>query len=184
MARKKKEEVKPEEDKMEKLDPRPEESEDDIDEEEVNLDLEDRKKDYSGLKKVREQISDIYQAVIRGFEDKSEQNQVCDRAWDMYNCVLNENRLIAGYPKFMSRLSATLSKPVLQGFLIRFFLKTGDTPMWWALEKFLGILSRFLTITSGRPNFVASLYLRLCAKGIVPDNIVYIWTGPNVKDTQ
>src|ERR1700761_3952763 len=69
---------------------------DDIEEEELNLDLEDRKKDYSGMKKVKEQLSDVYQHVVRGFEDKSEQNTAIDRAWDMYNCVLNENQAYQG----------------------------------------------------------------------------------------
>jgi hypothetical protein len=94
------------EDKKTKLDPRPdseqvsapsaEEDEDAIAEEEKNLDLEDRKKDYSGLKKVKEQLVEVYDAVVKGFEDKSEQNSVVDRAWDMYNCVLNENQMYSG----------------------------------------------------------------------------------------
>lgn len=82
------------------LDPRADQPKDvdgdDIEKEELNLDLEDRKKDYSGLKKVKEQMQEIYEAVVRGFEDKQEQNSVCDRAWDMYNCILNENQSYFG----------------------------------------------------------------------------------------
>lgn len=82
------------------LDPRADQpkdlDEEDIEEEELNLDLEDRKKDYSRLKQVKIQMEEIYNAVVRGFEDKKEQNDICDRAWDMYNCVLNENQSYFG----------------------------------------------------------------------------------------
>ena len=88
------------EEAMANVDPRADsgkdDDEEDIEEEELNLDLEDRKKDYSGLKKVKEQLQDIYTNIVRGFEDKSEQNSTIDRAWDMYNCVLNENQAYAG----------------------------------------------------------------------------------------
>jgi hypothetical protein len=88
-----KEELK---DAQDNLDPRPDSKKDaddeDIEDEEKDLDLEDRKKNYAGLEKVKEQMEEIYEAVLRGFEDKSDQNATCDRAWDMYNCVLNENQ--------------------------------------------------------------------------------------------
>lgn len=66
------------------------------DDEEKDLDLEDRKKDYSGLTKVKEQLAEIYTAIVRGFDDKQEQNATIDRAWDIYNCVLNENQMYSG----------------------------------------------------------------------------------------
>ncbi len=100
---KKKQAPKPEETKeeaMANVDPRADsgkdDDEEDIEEEELNLDLEDRKKDYSKLTKIKEQLTDIYTNIVRGFEDKSEQNSTVDRAWDMYNCVLNENQAYAG----------------------------------------------------------------------------------------
>ena len=59
-------------------------------------DLEDRTKDYSTLKKISLQLDDLFDLVIAGFDDKSEQSQDIDRFWDVYNCVLNENQSYFG----------------------------------------------------------------------------------------
>ena len=52
--------------------------EDEEDDEDISTDtsLEDRKKNYTKMATVREQMSDIYSAVVRGFDDKQEQNDV------------------------------------------------------------------------------------------------------------
>ena len=66
-----------------------------LEEDEVS-DVEDRTKDFSKLKKVAEQLEDVYDAVVAGFEDKSEQNDDIDRFWDVYNCVLNAQQAYFG----------------------------------------------------------------------------------------
>lgn len=82
-----------EEDKFDDVNPPTEEV---SEEDEKDIDLENRKKDFSGPKKVKEQLVEIYEAVVKGFEDKAEQNLVIDRAWDMFNCVLNDNQRYSG----------------------------------------------------------------------------------------
>lgn len=60
---------------------------------------EDRKKEWKDNETVKEQISDIYSSVVSGFDDKNEQTQDIERAWDIYNCVLNENQAYDGNSK-------------------------------------------------------------------------------------
>lgn len=59
-------------------------------------DIEDRQKDYTNIKKVQEQLDDLYEAVVAGFEDKQEQASDIDEYWDIYNCQLNENQSYFG----------------------------------------------------------------------------------------
>lgn len=59
-------------------------------------DVEDRTKDFSSYKKVAEQLDELFDMVIQGFEDKQEQSDDIDRFWDVYNCVLNENQAYFG----------------------------------------------------------------------------------------
>lgn len=72
----------------------PPEDEREEDEEDDTLDsvLEDRKRDYSELKYVQKQLSSLYSAVERAFEDKKTQSNLIDECWDIYNCVLNANQ--------------------------------------------------------------------------------------------
>lgn len=57
---------------------------------------EDRKKEWRDDDKVKEQLNEIYAQVLSGFDDKADQNQVIERAWDIYNCNLNENQVYDG----------------------------------------------------------------------------------------
>ena len=64
----------------------------DEDDDTVDAKLEDRKKDYAEYKYVRKQLSKLYEAVEKGFEDKGEQTNLINECWDVYNCTLNENQ--------------------------------------------------------------------------------------------
>lgn len=79
-----------EEDKME--------SEDDSKEEEIPV-CEDRKKEWKDDEKVKTALADIYSSVMSGFDDKADQNQMIERAWDIFNCQLNENQMYEGDSK-------------------------------------------------------------------------------------
>lgn len=70
--------------------------EEEEDDDTLEASLEDREKDYSSLKYVQKQLGDIYAAVEKGFEDKTEQAKNIDEAWDIYNCVLNDNQGYTG----------------------------------------------------------------------------------------
>lgn len=60
------------------------------DEEDDTLDaqVEDRTRDYSGLKYVQKQLAKLYPVIEKAFDDKLEQSQNIDECWDIYNCVL------------------------------------------------------------------------------------------------
>lgn len=60
---------------------------------------EDRTKQWMSDEKVQKQLGDIYATVLAGFDDKSDQNNVIERAWDIYNCQLNENQMYDGDSK-------------------------------------------------------------------------------------
>lgn len=60
---------------------------------------EDRTKAWHDDEKVKKELTDIYATVKSGFGDKSEQNSVIERAWDIYNCELNENQMYEGDSK-------------------------------------------------------------------------------------
>lgn len=60
---------------------------------------EDRKKQWKDDKAVMSELSDIYSDVIKGYDDKEDQNRMVDRAWDIYNCELNENQTYSGDSK-------------------------------------------------------------------------------------
>lgn len=74
-------------------------SEDDEEDDTLDAKLEDRKKDYSDLKYVQKQLAKIYQEVEKGFEDKTEQSNLIEEGWDMYNCVLGPNQAYSGSSK-------------------------------------------------------------------------------------
>lgn len=60
---------------------------------------EDRKKEWREDEKVKKTLGETYASVIAGFDDKEEQNRVIERAWDIYNCELNENQMYEGDSK-------------------------------------------------------------------------------------
>lgn len=60
---------------------------------------EDRKKEWMGDEGVKKELSKIYASVVAGFDDKEEQTKVIERAWDIYNCTLNENQMYEGDSK-------------------------------------------------------------------------------------
>ncbi len=60
---------------------------------------EDRKKQWKDDEKVKKTLGDVYASVVAGFNDKEEQNSIIDRAWDIYNCELNENQMYEGDSK-------------------------------------------------------------------------------------
>ena len=60
---------------------------------------EDRKKEWRKDESVDKELGKIYSNVVAGFDDKSEQTQIIERAWDIYNCTLNENQMYEGDSK-------------------------------------------------------------------------------------
>ena len=62
-------------------------------------DYEDRKKEWKDDEKVSKELEDLFASVSSGFDDKSEQTEVIERSWDIYNCVLNENQMYDGDSK-------------------------------------------------------------------------------------
>lgn len=60
---------------------------------------EDRTKQWKDDEKVKKSLGDIYASVTSGFDDKADQNSIVDRAWDIYNCELNENQMYEGDSK-------------------------------------------------------------------------------------
>lgn len=76
----------------------PEEVEDDednsIDASEATL--EDRTRDYSGLKYIQEQLDELYPMVEKAFSDKQDFNDTVDECWDIYHCELNTNQSYYG----------------------------------------------------------------------------------------
>lgn len=60
---------------------------------------EDRKKEWKDDEKVKEILEKTYASVVSGFDDKTDQTQVIERAWDIYNCTLNENQMYEGDSK-------------------------------------------------------------------------------------
>jgi hypothetical protein len=71
----------------------------DEDDDTIDESLEDREKDYSGLKYIQKQLGEIYTQVEGAFQDKSEQNAMIDECWDIYHCNLNENQAYTGNSK-------------------------------------------------------------------------------------
>lgn len=69
---------------------------DDEDDDTYDEELEDRTKDYSGLKYVQKQLGDLYSIVEAAFADKSEQNNIISECWDTYHCELNEHQTYVG----------------------------------------------------------------------------------------
>lgn len=60
---------------------------------------EDRKKEWKDDKKVRKELGELHSLIVSGFDDKDEQKDVIQRAYDIYNCELNENQIYDGDSK-------------------------------------------------------------------------------------
>jgi hypothetical protein len=68
-----------------------------IEEEDDSSDTyEDRNKDWSGQKRVREQLADLYSSVVKVFEDKKEQNDTIEECWDVYQCKVTSHQMYSG----------------------------------------------------------------------------------------
>lgn len=66
------------------------------DDDTVDVQLEDRQKDYSNLKYVQKQLGNIYPIVEKAFDDKKDQTQLIEDCWDIYNCKLGPNQQYNG----------------------------------------------------------------------------------------
>lgn len=58
--------------------------------------VERRNKDFSAVKKYKEELADVYDAVVEAFQDKNERNQAVERFWKIYNCELSTNQAYSG----------------------------------------------------------------------------------------
>ncbi|MCK5603783.1 hypothetical protein KAR91_17985 [Candidatus Pacearchaeota archaeon] len=75
------------------------EKQDEISDESDIPECENRKTQWMDNAEIETELVNIYSEVISGFEDKDEQTQVIERAYDIYNCVLNENQMYIGDSK-------------------------------------------------------------------------------------
>lgn len=80
------------------------------------LGVEDRTKNWSDNEDVKEQLDTLYTTVVAGYEDKTDQNEVINRCWDVYNCVLNDNQSYNGY----SQVYVPLVKDAIEARVTRF----------------------------------------------------------------
>ncbi len=60
---------------------------------------EDRTKEWMNDEKVKKELGEVYASIVSGYDDKEEQKRVIERAWDIYNCELNENQMYVGDSK-------------------------------------------------------------------------------------
>lgn len=86
---------------------------------------EDRSKDWVGDKKVEEQLDSLYDKVVQGFDDKTDQNQVLERCWDVYNCELNENQAYEGDSKIYLPIVRDAIEARVTRFVNQLFPQTG-----------------------------------------------------------
>lgn len=87
-----------------------------IDKDESALGVEDRTKDWSDDEEVKEQLDTLYTTVVAAYDDKTDQNEVINRCWDVYNCVLNDNQAYNGY----SQVYVPLVKDAIEARVTRF----------------------------------------------------------------
>src|ERR1019366_5412070 len=59
-------------------------------------DYEDRTKQWMNDEKVKEKLEGMYSDIVKGYEDKNEQKENIEEAWECYNCELNENQGYVG----------------------------------------------------------------------------------------
>lgn len=86
---------------------------------------EDRTKEWLDDEKVKSQLGSIYDSVISGFDDKDEQKNVVERAWDIYNCQLNENQMYDGDSKIFLPITHDAIEARVTRFSNTIFPQTG-----------------------------------------------------------
>jgi hypothetical protein len=59
-------------------------------------DWEDRTKQWMRNPKIEEKLEELFVEICAGYDDKKEQTEAIEEAWDCYNCVLNENQSYSG----------------------------------------------------------------------------------------
>lgn len=131
----------------------------DADDEKEIESLEDRERDFSGLTKVREQLSELYNTVVKGFEDKREQNDIIDRCWDVYNCELNDNQGYNG----TSQVYVPLAHDLIEARVMRF-----SNNLFPADQRCVNVVSNDGTI----PYEIMSLLDHYCAKSRLRDSVI------------
>lgn len=80
------------------------------------LGIEDRTKDWKDVEAVKEQLATLYEVVVAAYEDKNDQNEIINRCWDVYDCVLNGNQSYNGY----SQVYVPLVKDAIEARVTRF----------------------------------------------------------------
>lgn len=135
----------------------PEDDEEDMETE--GQDVEDRKRDYSELKAVREQLDKLYPSIEKGFEDKNEQNRIIDESWDLYNCVINENQMYNGtsqtyVPLIHDAVNARATRFINMLFpstdrFADIIMENGDSP-----HELIGLLDYYCRSTALRENII------------------------------
>ncbi len=86
---------------------------------------EDRTKEWREDEKVQKHLSETYASVVSGYDDKSEQTQVIERAWDIYNCQLNENQMYDGDSKVFLPIAHDAIEARVTRFSNSIFPQTG-----------------------------------------------------------
>lgn len=144
--------------------PKDEKTEEDIEEDEEleGQDAEDRKKDYSHLLAVKEQLDDLYPTIVKGYDDKDEQNRTIDEAWDAYNCVINEYQMYNGtsqayVPLIHDAVNARATRLVNMLFpstdrFADIVTEDGNSP-----HELIGLLDYYCRTTSLRENVVPAM---------------------------
>lgn len=128
----------------------------------ANADLEDRKKDYTKLKKIQEQLGEIYTQIVGGFEDKQEQSEDIDEFWDIYNCVLNENQAYFGNSQVYvaavaDSVDALTTRDNNMLFPINGRYASAVGPNGLVPFEVLALLDHYCDLTGMRENIVPSL---------------------------
>ena len=97
-----------------------------------------RDKDYSQQKGMREQLSEVYSTVCKGWDDKKSQSDDIRRCWDVYNCNITDQQAYNGSSKVfiplvhdaveaqVTRHVNTLFPPT--GRAVEVVSETGDIP--------------------------------------------------------
>lgn len=71
-------------------------TDDEVEKEDNGDKIPSRDKDYSQLTSMREDLSELYNDVIKAFNDKNSRAQDNRDYWDIYNCVLTNNQGYSG----------------------------------------------------------------------------------------
>jgi hypothetical protein len=98
----------------------------------------DRNKDYSQDEDMQEEFDDLYQKVMKAFENKEDQSSKIRRYWDIYNCKLGDQQAYTGTSKiFIPIVRDTIEARVTRfsnmihpqtGRSVEVLTETGDIP--------------------------------------------------------